>query len=280
MFNFNYLSLFLTYFVAIQISMIFYSSDSLSIEIARNDVVQKNSKNQVKATKRKTKIAKGNYLLTYSELMLLKKKDRYNYLRFISKLLIPISVESKKTTLEILFPKVYASDGFRCIGGGVPVPAGSASCGVQSYAGFSCDEGFEICNPLLFGVKEDGSPFCFTDATTDLCYRSIRVGIDSRMDLVFEAANQTAYNAFYRDIDNICFHAENENAEPKVETAENITTLRHACNLVRKQTQINQERILPGAYYQSSADVIEITPLPPPVPMPVPAIEDDAEGAH
>lgn len=280
MFNYNYLFVFLIYFFTIQISMIFYTNESLSIEIASKGVVQTNNKNQAKVAKRKIKISKGNYLLTYSELMLLKKKDRYNYLRFISKLLIPISVESKKTTLEILFPKVYASDGFRCIGGGVPVPAGSASCGVQSYAGFSCEEGLEICNPLLFGVKEDNTPFCFTDATTDLCYKSIRVGIDSKMDLVFEAANQTAYNAFYRDIDNICYHTENENAEPKVQTAENITTLRHACNLVRRQTQINQERILPGAYYQSSADVIEVTPLPPPVQMPVPAIEEPTEGAQ
>lgn len=241
---------------------------------------------KIKDKSAKNKSKNKSYLLTYSEIKKLKKTDRNNYLRSVSKALIHMSPKSKKTVFQILFAESYAREdeasasaaGFRCIGGGVPVPAGG-ECGARSYAGFTCDEGQEICNPFLFGVNEDNTPFCFTDATTELCYRKISPGKNSNMDLVFAAAgSKEAYDKFAKDIDDICYHIENEGSEPLVEVAEGPKTLSAACGYVRKQTQINRERQLAGYSEDEKStkddeDVILETVLPP-----VPAAKPESDS--
>lgn len=187
-------------------------------------------------------------MLSYTEVMMMKSTERVKYFRSISKLMILMSPrpQKQKTVFELLFPEVYAMDSFHCIGGGVPVPAGQ-SCGVQSYAGFSCLPGYEICNPLLFGVKPDKTPFCYKDATTELCYKNIVPGKNSVMDPVFaNPANEAEYTKFANDINNICYHIEKNDGQVLANVTEKPKTLKRACEIVRRQTQINRQRQLVG----------------------------------
>lgn len=190
-------------------------------------------------------------VLYFDEIQKLSSEERKKYFRSLSKLLIALSPNKKtfgyQMLIDIVFPTSFAEgEAFRCIGGGAPVPA-QEMCGLQSYAGYTCPRGERICNPFIFGVKSNDEPICYPDATTENCYKRIRVGTDSSLDLVFEkAGNQEGYNKFVNDVNNICHHVENNDSSPLVEVRENPRTLRLACQYIRRQTEINRERNLKG----------------------------------
>ncbi len=190
-------------------------------------------------------------ILYFDEVQKLSTEERKKYFKSLSKLLIALSPASKKLgyqkLLELVFPTSFAEgEAFRCIGGGAPVPA-QEMCGLQSYAGYTCGRGERICNPFIFGVKSNNEPICYPDATTENCYKRIRVGTDSSLDLVFENQdNVEGYNKFVNDVNNICHHVENNGSSPLVEVRENPQTLTLACQYIRKQTEINRERNLKG----------------------------------
>lgn len=198
--------------------------------------------------------AKPKHMLEFSEIIKLHQKDRAAYLNKIAQALVYFEGETKVSyfNFSFLIPKAYAADEkFRCVGGGVPVPIGPSQCGARSYAGFTCPEGMEICNPFVFGVKKGSQrPFCYSNATTELCYKSIVTDRDSSFDAVFnkEGAREK-YDEFVSSIDDIC--------EGRVGVVEKPRTLTKACDLVEKQTLLNRERGLGGFSEGSDNDLAE-----------------------
>ena len=103
-------------------------------------------------------------LLSYKQLQQLPKPARNEYIRSISKELVIISQLSKKrrklnTTaswlFELLIETAQANQSIRGLCGGVfdRVNTAGGSCGVNSYAGFTCaNPEHEICKPLIIGV--------------------------------------------------------------------------------------------------------------------------------
>ena len=181
----------------------------------------------------------SKYILTYNELMRLNFKRRTNYLRKVGKYLSTLKEGyAKSSLLSLIISEAYAASQFRCIGGGVPVPGSQQNCGVSSYAGFSCDNGMEICNPLIFGILPSGQPVCFANATTSRCdsYTSSEQTTffsDSR----FQSAEvRNAYIQFQRDIDSIC--------SGQASIQERASSRDDACRLVRRRTQANRTRNL------------------------------------
>ncbi len=203
--------------------------------------------------------SKDSFLLTYPEVIMMKESNRNIYFRTISKALLKFKTRSEKrnkTVFQILFQTVYAAGGYRCVSGGAPVAAGQ-QCGLQSYAGYTCETGFKICNPFLYGVKPDGNndpadnkPFCYPNSISDLsqkCFDNIIVVRDSDFEPVFKlAGNESAYNQFVEDMDKICHHVDYRNKAPIVDIVEGPRTLRKACLTVRRQTDHNRKKLLKG----------------------------------
>lgn len=195
----------------------------------------------------------SSYLLTYRELMVLTPEKRTKYLKRIGKYLSILKERSSnKSLLHLVFPKAFASAQFRCIGGGVPVPGSQQNCGVSRYAGFSCPDDMEICNPLIFGLLPSGQPVCYANATTSKCYRNITTGHTTLFsDSRFQSAQvKSAYEQFQKDIDAIC------SGEASIQ--ESQMQVAGACGLVRKQTQVNRTRnILLSGGHQVTLEAVE-----------------------
>ncbi len=179
-----------------------------------------------------------SYVLTYEQLKKLNKTSRNAYLNELAKSLAKLG-NSKRSAHSFefwnLIDRAYADGRFKCIGGGVPVPAGSRTCGVSEYAGFRCASG-DICNPLIFGVKPDGTPICHRSASTAWCYKNTRVGTNSSLDLVYEKIGADEWNKLRADLDTIC-------RDPS-QTSEPDYIVRDACEHISYQTQVNVRRNL------------------------------------
>lgn len=107
-----------------------------------------------------------SYLLDHSSLLKMGQKGRKAYFKGIGKYILLLEKNKKTSQIDFfkyIFSQAYAAEvpDYRCIGGGVPVPMTAPKCGVSEYAGFRCDNGDEICNPLIFGVLKDGKPICY-----------------------------------------------------------------------------------------------------------------------
>lgn len=192
---------------------------------------------QTRAVKAKSlKSQPPQYLLTYAQLKSLGKKARNQYLQEVAKGLSRLDGKPKsKGTFYFfqLIEEAQASGRFRCIGGGIPVPAGASTCGVTEYAGFSCASG-EICNPLIFGVKPDGTPICHRTASTAWCYKNTKVGVNTSLDLVYEKIGADEWNKLRSDLTAIC--------QDPTQTSEPDYVVRDACQHIEYQTQVNIRR--------------------------------------
>lgn len=188
-------------------------------------------------------------MLSFSEIKKLAPATRRAYLRSLAKALAVLDKKDKSqfSYLKWIVNEAHADGTYRCIGGGVPVREGR-NCGAQSYAGFTCDQGLEICNPLLFGVTADKKPFCYPDATTKKCFRNIKPGHNSVLEPVFQVEGaRENYNQFRSEIDSLCSH--------ETPTIEDRVTLDQACEYIERQTQINKRRELPG--YRDEVEALQ-----------------------
>ena len=190
--------------------------------------------------------------------MRLKKPQRYKYIRSVAKALARIPEGKKKTSSLLPFSfmdDAFANGTFRCMGGGVPVPGDATRCGVQSYAGFSCRPGQEICNPLIFGAKcaDKNNPdcaICSRNATTAWCYRNTRVGTSSQLNFVYDAIGSTEWNRLKTEMDQFCSLA--AAGSDQVQEAQYLAL--DACNIVQEQSRINVQRNLIAEEYSRPAN--------------------------
>ncbi|MGH1469228.1 MAG: hypothetical protein ACRBBP_10170 [Bdellovibrionales bacterium] len=197
--------------------------------------------------------------LSFNEIIKLNKKDRHTYLRALSKNLISLEAQKKSSKyshflkLFSLIEIAHAEDELRCIGGGVPVIGGADSnCGANSYAGFTCPSGQEICNPFIFGIKNNGEPVCYQNATTAKCYKNAIPGRNTTTDPVYNKENaREEYEVFRATLEGIC--------AGEVQIHERQALVQSACAKVAKQTQINRERNLQG-FAESDNAVVSFTP--------------------
>lgn len=172
-------------------------------------------------------------LLSFEELRAMDNESRDAYLRLVATEFAEMTgVESSASFWSLLLPQAHANQN-SCIGGGIPADS-SGRCLFSSYAGYTCSQG-HICNPLLFGVRPDNTPFCYTDASdgptlTRHCYDRIIVGRDSRTDLVFRTpAAATQYAEFQRQVDGLC-------------AGGGSGAIGDSCRRVRRQTEVNRDR--------------------------------------
>jgi len=197
---------------------------------------------------------KSRYILTYEEFQFLSKIEKKEYLRGLSKWLTKLDANQRLQSLHNFWSLIFntaVADGlsdFRCLGGGVPVSGTQSNCGVTAYAGYSCSSdpniqsgtyepgGLEICNPVLFGVRRNGQPFCFANATTETCFDSIRVGVDSTLDFLDTESGREAFDQFAQDINRLC--------TGQATVQESANSLEDACNLARRQVNVNRTRQL------------------------------------
>ena len=204
----------------------------------------------------------NKYFLTYNELMSLSQKKRHRYLKVIARALIPLDSEKKSKLKKVSFltffiNEAYAETQYRCVGGGVPVVGdASTNCGVSSYAGFSCSGGQEICNPIVFGVQSDGSPYCFSNATTELCFNRVRVRSDSFDHPIFQSEEfQRDYASFTASIGEIC-------DEGSANIIEGRSSVRQACGHIERQTNYNRRSVNVGPqtpnFFTSGADAAAV----------------------
>jgi hypothetical protein len=180
--------------------------------------------------------------------MQLKRSERISYLNKVAEAFSKFENTTKEVSwIEQLnfVQSAHALDSkYRCVGGGVPVPASFENCGVSEYAGFKCegaDAGKEICNPLVFGVRQDGSPACYENATTKKCYKNLVTGKNTFFnDEKFETQEvKDAYKSFKEAIDAIC--------TGEVEVEEPLRFRNEACGLLRRQTELNKARASRGS---------------------------------
>ncbi len=181
-----------------------------------------------------------NYLLSFEQLQKLPKKQRVHYLKSVARIFVHLSKSSsgELSWLDMVL-SVANADGyqFRCIGGGFPVEGTQTNCGVSEFMGFSCP-GQEMCNPLIFGLKANGQPHCYDNATTSLCYNSLVTGRNSFFtDEWFQSEEaQTAYNELKTNIDSIC--------SGSATVQERLYFRQEACRMVERQTALNSQRSL------------------------------------
>ena len=188
--------------------------------------------------------AKPLRILTYEEVKGLGKTSRQDYVHSIAKVLTALSEQKPKRFSffeELLsFGSIaYAAPTYQCIGGGVPVDTKAKSCGVQSYAGFTCASGKNICNPLIFGVNKSGEPVCHERATTKWCFDNTVVGRDQTLEPVFnrkdldESKRLEEWNKLREALEQAC------NNPSMVQ--ENAADVAEACNYVRQQMRVNED---------------------------------------
>jgi hypothetical protein len=185
--------------------------------------------------------AKSGVLLNFKELKSMSRQHQHSYLSEVAKHLVSMSKkDSGFSFMELLLPPANANGAPTCIGGGVPL-AQSNNCGTSSYAGFTCPNNMQICNPLIFGVRENGQPVCFARATTELCYRRIRVGFDTTTAPVFSRLEaEELYADFANQIQQIC------SGQASLQSAGSADQVSTACHQIRRQTEINRQRNLQG----------------------------------
>ncbi len=181
-----------------------------------------------------------NYLLSFEQLQKLPEKQRVHYLKSVARIFVHLSKSSSGELSWIdMVLSVANADGyqFRCIGGGFPVEGNQTNCGVSEFMGFSCP-GQEMCNPLIFGLKANGQPHCYDNATTSLCYNSLVTGRNSFFtDEWFQSEEaQTAYNELKANIDSIC--------SGSATVQERLYFRQEACRMVERQTALNSQRSL------------------------------------
>lgn len=222
------------------------------------------------AKKSFSKKESDKYFLSYEELMSLSLNKRRNYLRAVARALIPFDKNKlrrkrvKVSFLYLFLQEAHANTSYRCIGGGVPIEGAdrSVNCGTHSYAGFSCrdssgnvDTNQEICNPVIFGVRSNGEPYCFSDATTEICFNRVRVRSDSFSHPTFQSAEfRRDYESFRGSITEIC-------DERTAVIVSGDRFVREACSLVERQTTYNRERMNVGTetpnFFQSGPTKVE-----------------------
>lgn len=203
-----------------------------------------------------------NITLSFNEVIKLPQKARHSYLKVLAKNLVSLektttkkSSHSKYSNLLKFFSLIevaHAEDGLRCIGGGVPVVgAAGSNCGANSYAGYTCPAGQEICNPFVFGIKESGEPVCFNNATTAKCYKEAIPGTNTTTEPVYNQENaREEYEKFKTAMEGIC--------AGEISIHESSTLVQSACTKVARQTEINRTRNLKG-FEESDNAVISFT---------------------
>jgi hypothetical protein len=195
------------------------------------------------------------HLLSYTELLKLKKPQRLRYLRGVARRLANIPERTQRRPahyglLRLLWETAHASQ-FQCIGGGIFVATGVQGCGMSDYAGFRCSgahEGQDMCNPLIFGVKPNGDPVCHPKATTSWCYRNTAPDspnassrLRTTMELVWQRPEaRREWTQFQRDVEQVCVNRDYSGI------SERDSLVRDACHWVNVQTRVNRRRIERG----------------------------------
>lgn len=179
-------------------------------------------------------------VLSYDEVKTLNEEARHDYINAIATVLVALSesnTKSKKITfMDQLFSLgsfAYAAPLYQCIGGGVPVDTKASTCGVQSYAGFSCAAGKKICNPMVFGVGSNDQPTCHENATTKWCYQNTTLGKTNFLTPVFKENNLNEWNKLRAELEQAC-NDSSKISEAKKDVAE-------ACGYVRLQMELNED---------------------------------------
>lgn len=214
-------------------------------------------------TKLKAKNGKSTQvkILSFYAVKKLSSKSKKDYVRAITQTLINLNKEPKdkysKNILNFILGDIhtaYATTNYLCIGGGIPIPSDSSVCGVNSYAGFTCPEGLEICNPLIFGVDKDQKPVCHETATTRWCFQNTKLGVDHFLEPVFELNNQSKWNELLTYLEQACNNPASVSEAPEKVLA--------ACEFVRRQMVYNEEvkKILTEGYSYQTVDGYGIQP--------------------
>ncbi len=182
-------------------------------------------------------------ILTYEQVQSLNSQSRNAYAQSVAKVLVELSKQKKlQKNQKISFVEqwfslgsiAYAAPLYQCIGAGVPVDAKVNTCGVNSYAGFTCAKANEsICNPLVFGVSNSGQPVCSAGATTKWCFDNTKLGTDQTLDPVFKANNVDEWNKLRAALEQAC----NDSSTIK----ESRSEVASACGYVRAQMQVNED---------------------------------------
>ncbi len=199
---------------------------------------------------------KRSYFLSFNEVKKLSTNQRNNYLRKVAEAMSLLQKEERiahkksfySMSLDAILSFAFAQDreSLFCVGGGVPIQEGP-TCGARSYCGYSCGAGEEICNPCIFGVDKDTQePFCFTNATNKKCFAEIRVGYDSRTDVVFDLENRNdltdieraqiraQFTEFQQTVESMC--------RGQIAVQERKHYIDEACDIIRRQTNVNRRR--------------------------------------
>ncbi len=176
--------------------------------------------------------------LNYKEFQKLSVNKKRYYIQDLTRLLLRLE--------KILGPKEYsfhdyllpwsiafADQQYYCIGGGVPILS-NGKCGVQSYAGYSCPSGLEICNPILFGVDSKNQPVCHQSASTIWCFKNTVLGKNQFLQPVFDQLNKNQWDPFVRDLKDLCGNPDR--------VQEDYSSVKSACQRVYTQMLTNQNR--------------------------------------
>ena len=175
-------------------------------------------------------------LFTYEQGQNLREDSRNSYMQSVAQVLVALSEDKprKISFFEELLSMgsiAYASPLYQCIGGGVPVDGKSSSCGVQSYAGFTCKSG-NICNPLVFGVSASGEPVCHANATTKWCFDNTKLGQTQFLGPVFKTNKVEQWNKLRDQLQQAC-----NNPSSVRESRQEVAS---ACGYVRQQMEVNE----------------------------------------
>ncbi len=194
-------------------------------------------------------------ILSYFAVEKLSPKARHEYVKALAKTLITLKKEPKdkysKNIYDLFFgefTEAHAAEKYLCIGGGVPIPIDSAICGVQTYAGFTCPDGLEICNPLIFGVDKNQKPVCHVTASTSWCFQNTKLGVDHFLEPVFALNNEKSWNELLTSLEEACNNPETTKEDPN--------KVRSACSYSLRQMIHNQEvkKMLAETYSYKTVD--------------------------
>ncbi len=241
---------------------------------------RKNAKRRVQKAQR---IKKSPFILSFQEMRKLPYKKRVVYLRRLAKQLVImeelLSKKKSRKTASFLnsgldfvswfLSEAKADPQYLCIGGGVPIESSAASCGANSYGGFSCPDGQEICNPFIFGVQDvtdqarqphdesreegDGERFyravCFDNATTRRCYDGVRVGRETSGSVIGTVLapvvnNLERYQEYEQMISTLTQMCGYQGRGMTAERASDPGAFNRACQRVKDQTAVNRRRDL------------------------------------
>lgn len=197
------------------------------------------------------------HILTYEEVKNLSDSERNEYVRSVAQALVVLEKQrkvNKYSFIEELFSLgslAHAAVTYRCIGAGVPVSPSSPICGMQSYAGFSCSAGENICNPTVFGVSASGEPTCRVGATTEWCYNNTVLGRTHFLEPVFAKNSPTEWNTMRDELERAC-------NDPSL-VGESRSEIARACRFIRAQKQVNRARSLLKENYSYQTEAAACT---------------------